>query len=157
VIRGSRPAGGGGVAFGVAEAKVFAVTDLTLESDTPCHGTGGMSKSGAGTLLENRSVAISGGLFVNSGVLRSGIANAFSTAQPVTVRAQGTFDLNGFNNSITTLQLESGAVSGASVTTGAGTLTLGGDVTLGVNGSGAVGATLSGNLALGATRLLYGQ
>ena len=112
-----------------------------------------MSKSGAGTLLENRSVAISGGLVVNSGTLRSGVANAFSTAQSLAVRTAGTFDLNGFNNSITTLQLESGAISGASVTTGAGTLTLGGDVTLGVNGSGAVGATLSGNLALGATRL----
>lgn len=151
VIRASRVPGGG-VAFGTAEAKVFAVSDLTFAADTPVTGSGGLSKSGAGTLLESRSVALQGGLFVNSGILRSGVNNAFSTAQPLVVRAPGTFDLNGFNHSVTTLSMDSGAVSGANVTTGAGTLTLGDNVTLNVNGTGATGATLSGNLALGATR-----
>ena len=152
ILRASRPTGGGGVAFGTAEAKMFAVSDLTLQSDTPVTGTAGLSKSGAGVLLENRSIALSGGLFINSGTLRSGTANAFAAVQALVVRAAGTFDLNGFDNAVTTVLMESGAASGASITTGAGVLTLGGNVTLNANGSGASGATLTGNLALGATR-----
>ncbi len=143
----------GGLAFGSAEAKIFAVSDLLFGSNVPVAGTGSLTKHGAGTLEVDRSVAISGGIRVNSGVLLSGINNAFSTAQALTVLAPGTLNLNGFNNSITTLTMNSGSVSGANIVTGAGTLTLGGAVTLNANGSGAVGAGISGNLALGgATR-----
>ncbi len=145
----------GGIAFGTAEAKIFAVSDLTLGSNVPVAGTGSLTKHGVGTLLENRSVVISGGIRTTAGTLKSGINNAFSTAQAFTVLAPATLNFNGFNNSITTLTLNSGATTGATVITGAGTLTLGGTVTLNANGSGAVGATISGNLALaGTTRTL---
>jgi len=140
----------GGLAFGTAEAKIFAVSNLTLGSNVPVAGTGSLTKNGAGVLLENRSVAISGGIRVNAGTILAGAANAFSTAQAFTVLAPGALNFNGFNNTITTLTLNSGATTGATVATGgAGTLTLGGAVALNVNGSGAVGSTISGNLALG--------
>jgi filamentous hemagglutinin family protein len=142
----------GNLVFGTAEAKIFAVSNLTFGTNVPLTGSGGLTVNGPSILLQNRSVAITGGLTINSGALRLGIANAFSVGQPLVVRAPGTFNLNGFDNSITTLSLDSGATSGANITTGVGTLSLGGDVTLNVNGSGATGANIAGNLALGASR-----
>lgn len=142
----------GNLAFGAAEAKIFAVSDLTFGANVPVTGTGSLSKNGAGTLLENRSVALTGGVRVNSGTLRAGAANVFSTAQAYTVLAPGTLDFNGFNISMTGLTLNSGATTGATVATGnTGTLTLNGNMTLNANGSGAIGSTLSGNVALGGT------
>ncbi len=141
----------GNLAFGTAEAKLFAVSDLTLSSSVPVSGTGSLSKHAAGTLFEDRSVALTGGVRITAGTLTAGINNIFSTAQAFTVLAPGTLNLNGFNNTITTLTMNSGATSGGAITTGAGTLTLGGTVTLNANGSGEVGSTISGNVALGGT------
>jgi autotransporter-associated beta strand repeat/autotransporter-associated beta strand repeat/autotransporter-associated beta strand repeat len=145
------------LALAAVEGNLFTIGNLT-HSTSLFSGTGGLTKSAAGIYLENASVAVSGGLFVNQGTLRSGIASAFATAQALTVRAgssaaPGTFDLNTFNNSITTLALESGSTAGSSITMGTGTLTLGGDITHTVNGTGATGATIAGNLALGASRI----
>ncbi len=98
----------GAIAFGATEVKVFTVSDLTFGSNAPITGTGVFSKSGSGVLIENRNVARTGGIIVNSGILRSGINSAFAS-QAMTVRAAGTLDLNGFNNTISTLTLESGA------------------------------------------------
>ena len=141
----------GTLAFGTVQPNFFTVGDLTLGSNLAETGTRVLGKSGAGTLLENRAVARTGGIVVNSGTLRSGVTNAFAS-QAVTVRAGGVFDLNGFNNTVSGLTLESGATAGAAVTTGAGTLTLAGNLGLNVNGTGATGATISGNLAETATR-----
>ena len=141
----------GTVAFGATDAKVFTLSDLILGSNAQVSGTGILGKSGSGVLLENRGVARTGGIVVNSGTLRSGINNSFAS-QAMTVRAAGALDLNGFNHTVSSLTLESGATSGATVSTGAGTLTLGGNVSLNVNGTGATGAVVSGNLASTATR-----
>ena len=88
---------------------------------------------------------------MNSGTLRAGVANSFAS-QAMTVRSSGALDLNGFGHTVTALTLESGATSGAVVMTGAGVLTLGGNVTLNANGSGTTGASISGNLTSAATR-----
>ncbi len=141
----------GTVAFGATDAKLFTVSDLILGSNAQVTGTGILGKAGSGVLQENRSVARTGGIVVNSGTLRSGINSAFAS-QAMTVRAAGALNLNGFNHTVSSLTLESGATSGATVTTGAGTLTLGGNVTLNVNGTGTTGAIVSGNLASTATR-----
>jgi autotransporter-associated beta strand protein len=141
----------------LTDAKFFVGSgaNLTLGANSAVTGNAGLSVSGLGAtpgaLIENRSVVLTGGLFANSGTLRLGVANAFA-AQALTVRAPGKFDLNGFNDAITTLTMESGSSSGAAVTTGGGTLTLGGNVTVNANGSGAVGASISGGgfLDLGA-------
>ena len=124
----------GAVAFGANEVKLFTVSDLTLGSNAPITGTALLGKSGAGTLLESRAVARTGGIVINSGTWRTGIANSF-TSQAVTVRAPGTLDLNGFSHTVSGLNLDSGATSGALVSTGAGTLTLGGNLALNVNGT----------------------
>ncbi len=141
----------GTIAFGATDAKVFAVSDLILGSNAQVTGTGILGKAGSGVLQENRSVARTGGIVVNAGTLRSGIANSFAS-QAMTVRAAGALDLNGFNHTVSSLTLESGATSGASVSTGVGTLTVGGNVALNVNGTGATGAIVSGSLASTATR-----
>jgi fibronectin-binding autotransporter adhesin len=74
------------------------------------------------------------------------------TAQ-VRVFSGGTFNLNGHSDTIGALELRTNDTTAAQVTTGAGTLTLGGNVTLTVVGTGATGATISGHLGLGsATR-----
>jgi fibronectin-binding autotransporter adhesin len=142
-------------------------------------GTSPLEKSGAGTLRFAGTTANtnSGTLFVSSGTLELGkTAGIAATAGPptigssgttppatlrllandqipdglaVTVTSGGVLDLNGFSDSIGALALESDTLTAAQVTTGAGTLTLGGDVTLTVNGTGATGVTLSGNLSLG--------
>ena len=140
----------GALAFGTTEAKMFAVSGLTLGSNTPITGTGGLTMSGTGTLLENRATALTGGITVNQGTLRSGIASAFAS-QALTVRSPATFDLNGNNQTVsgtTSLTLDAGT-TGASIL-GAGTLTVGGNIAVNVNGAGATGASIASNLALAA-------
>ncbi len=141
----------GAVAFGATEAKLFTVSDLVLGANAPITGTGILAKSGAGVLLENRAVVRTGGIVVNSGTLRAGVANSFAS-QAMTLRSSSALDLNGFSHTVTSLTLESGASSGAAVATGLGVLTLGGNVALNANGSGTTGASISGNLTSAATR-----
>jgi fibronectin-binding autotransporter adhesin len=78
-------------------------------------------------------------------------SNQIGNGVNVTVAARATFDLNGFSDTIGNLSLQSGPIAGASVTTGTGTLTLGGDVALTVSSTGSLGATISGNLNLSST------
>ncbi len=138
------------------DLKIFALGDLTHTTanigNNAMAGAAGLTKSGSGIFTLSRSAGISGGVFVNEGILRSGIADAFSVSQDWFVRAAGTVELNGFAQTMLSLNLQSGGTSGALVSRGNGTLTLAGNVTLDVNGSGAVGATISGGtgtLALG--------
>lgn len=102
--------------------------------------------------------AIGGALLVGDGT-NTDTVRLFADGQlpdsaAVTVSRTGVLDLDGFSETIGGLSLESGATSGAQVTTGAGTLTLGGNVTLTTSlAGGAVGAAIVGKLDLGgATR-----
>ena len=89
----------------------------------------------------------------SGGILRLLANNKIVDSVNVTVLDSGLLDLNGFSDTIQMLTLRAGAASGAQVTTGAGTLTLGGNVTLTTSGTGANGASISGKLDLGgATR-----
>jgi autotransporter-associated beta strand protein len=145
----------------------------------------GLQKEGAGTLRLGgaSSNTYTGETLVNAGTLelgKTGGATAIAGTGPltigdgtgtdtvqllasnqladtvvVTVNNSGVLDLNGFSDAIDTLALQSGTSAGALVSTGVGTLTLGGDVTVTVSGTGATRATISGNLDLGgATRTL---
>ncbi len=139
------------LAFGTKEALIHAIGSFPIGSAIT--GTGGFTLSGPGTVTLNTQIkAITGGITINSGSLTSGFASVLAS-QAVTVNAGGTLNLAGFSDTITTLNLQSGSTAGATVATGAGTLTLGGNVNLNANGSGAIGAVISGNLALGATRI----
>lgn len=121
-----------------------------------------VTKSGAGVLsftAAPSSLATGSALVVQQGTARLGATNALGTSAlvNVTVNANsggGTalFDLNGFSQSVRSLIF--GGAGGTStsvnsVATGAGTLTLGGDVAFDATGS-PLGATLSGLLSLGA-------
>jgi fibronectin-binding autotransporter adhesin len=75
--------------------------------------------------------------------------NQIPVTSAITVTSSGLLNLNNFNDGIGGLLINSGTTSGGNVTTGTGTLTLGGDVSLTVFGTGASGATIAGNLALG--------
>ena len=144
------------IAFGATEGKIFTVTNLTFAgaSTSAITGTAGLTQGGpsTGVLLISRAFnALSGGITIDAGTLRTGASNIIADANNITVAAGATLDMatNNTSDTITALTLSSGS-SGASVATGTGTLTLGGNVTLNANGSGATGATISGNLALGA-------
>lgn len=107
-------------------------------------GGGSVSMTGSGVLKLGNAGNTFTNLAISSGTVQLGVANAIPNSTPVTLTG-GTLDLNGFSDTIGALNISAGAV-----TTGAGTLTLGGDVTAAVvSGT----PTISGNLALGATRI----
>ena len=138
-------------------------------------GGGGLTMNGSGTLTlsGSNSNTFTGLTTVNDGTLQlnmtvgknayagtltvgdgSGAASSAVTrllasnqmpATTVSVNSDGLLDLNTFSESIGALNM-----TGGSVTTGTGTLTLGGDVTGNASSS---SATISGNLALGASRI----
>jgi|694.fasta_scaffold00916_22 autotransporter-associated beta strand protein len=118
-------------------------------------GTLNLVKTGSGTQILSGNNTYSGSTNLgfsnssNAGTLRLSGSGKISTA--ATNIFNGTLDLNGINQSITTLALGGGS-SGttAAVTTGSGTLTLGGNVTFSATNN-ANGASISGNLNLGAT------
>jgi filamentous hemagglutinin family protein len=125
-----------------------------------------VTKNGAGTLVLGTTAgtwATTGNsLAIANGTVRLGANNALGTGgnTAITVNANvagatALFDLNGFNQTITTLTFGGTggtATSTSNVSTGAGTLTLGGNVTF-TNTGNPLGSTLSGNLSLGtATR-----
>ena len=122
----------------------------------------GLTKTGDGLLLlsaASGTITSTSAFTVNNGTLRLGAAGALgaSALANVTVNATtaGTtalFDLAGNNQSILSLTFGgtgATATSTNSVTTGAGTLTLGGNVTY-TSTNNPLGATLTGNLNLGA-------
>ena len=121
-------------------------TVLTMSGASTATGNG-FNKDGAGTLIISGANLHTGTTTVNQGVLQYGANNALANGA-VTVNDGATYDLNGFSDAIGSLTVNSGA-TGGTVTTGAGILTLGGNVS---STGGAANASISGNLALGATR-----
>ena len=151
---------------GAAAVSVSAGGELDIFGSVS--GTGGMTLAGggvlkltgisantytgtttvnAGTLLLNKTgVAVPGDLVIGDGagsdLVRLLAADQIGDSATVTVNSSGTFNLNGFNDTIGTLVL-----TGSSVATGTGALTLNGDLT---TNSSATQATFTGKLALAA-------
>jgi autotransporter-associated beta strand protein len=145
---------------GIAMADVAGGLTATIATPLTESSAGTeLAKSGGGTLVLSGAGGYTGGTTVLDGTLRLGAGNVLNDAGKVTVsgRAAGTtiLDLDGNNDTIGGLVLGgTSPTTAATVSTGAGTLTLAGDVAfVNANGSGAnpLGATISGNLALGAS------
>jgi autotransporter-associated beta strand protein len=120
-------------------------------------GGGGFTKTGVGNLTLSAVNTYTGPTVVTQGTLLAGVANALPAASAITVAGgsagtTATLSFTTFSNTIGTLTLGGATpTSAAAVSTSTGTLTLGGDVTYDATNH-PLGATLAGNVALGATR-----
>ncbi len=116
-------------------------------------GTLSLNKTGTQALYGPLVIGDSTGMSAGPHTVRMQGSNQIFDTSTVTVYGAGVFDLNNFSDQIAGLTLHSGTGQSASVTTGTGTLTLAGNLTLNVGGTGTVGATIGGRLDLGgATR-----
>jgi autotransporter-associated beta strand protein len=166
----------GGVTNVVTVNDGLGPVDLDISATITSGGFGGLQKEGPGTLQLSGSSSntYSGTTFVNAGTLvlnKSPGADAipatfviglFSGVQTVLLLApdqiadtaqvqifpSGGFGLNGFDDTIGSLQLHSGAGTASAVATGAGTLSLAGNLTLFADSGSDTGATIFGNLNL---------
>jgi len=117
---------------------------LTATVATPISDDGNswtLAKTGSGTLVLSGANIYTGATVIQAGTLQLDANDVIPDTSDVTVN--GALDLADNSDTIAALALG----NAGTVTTGAGTLTLGGDVAY--SGSGA-GATISGNLAFGA-------
>jgi len=142
-----------------ADVEVAATLTATIQTAITEDATPrSLTKKGAGTLvLSPGVVGYTGGTTVGAGTLRLGGNDVFD-GNSVKVAGNGagvtaTLDLDGHDDTVSSLTLGgAGATCGASVITGGGTLTLGGNVTYDSTNA-PLGATISGKLNLGsATR-----
>ncbi|MDQ0390285.1 autotransporter domain-containing protein [Labrys monachus] len=110
--------GDGGGGFDIDDAGNTFTVSQTLT------GIGGLTKSGAGTLVLSGADTYTGATTVSAGTLKGGAANAFSAASATTVAGGATLDLGGFGQAI-------GSLAGAGTVTNSGgaaaALTAGGD------------------------------
>jgi autotransporter-associated beta strand protein len=122
--------GGGGTGASVA------VGTLVVNS------SGGLTKVGAGTLTLSAVNSYTGGTTINVGTLALGITDALADTGNVTI-AGGTLNVATFNDTVATVSLQSGAITG---TTGVLTSTANYDLQ-----SGTASAILAGSVGLNKT------
>ena len=109
----------GNVALGSGTLSVSNAGAMTISSIVS--GTGGLTKTGAGTLTLSGNNTYIGVTNINVGILTLGAANRIANTNDVTVAGGATFNLNNFAETI-------GSLSGAgNVTLGTGTMTTGGN------------------------------
>jgi len=89
-------------------------------------GTGDVEIAGSGTLALATAATWSGTTTINDGSLRGDAANVFSTSSAVTIGADGTLDLNGFDQEIASLAGSGIVATNSADDTVGGILTLGG-------------------------------
>ena len=115
---------------------------LTLASPIS-GGAGSLSIAGTANVILNTSSSFTGGLTLNGGSLKQGVANALGSSSGTLTILSGTLDLNGIATGIGSLTGPGGSVTSAT----AATLTLGNNNASGGNFAGSIG----GNIALAKT------
>ena len=125
---------------------------LTVSSGTyggAISGSGGVTKSGGGTLiLTGTQNNYGGSTTINGGTLQLGVPNALPTSTAVTLAnsSGATLDLHGYQQTVASLY------GGGNVTLGSGTLTVGSGAFSGaISGSGSVTKSGGGTLILTGT------
>jgi uncharacterized protein with beta-barrel porin domain len=119
--------GGGGATFDTNSNNVTFASALT--------GTGGITKTGAGTLVLAVANSYQGGTTINGGTLAGGAANVLSAASATSVDTGGILDLGGFAQTINAVSLaggmlKNGLLTGAVTSTGGTISGLGGSASL---------------------------
>jgi|GEM_PF-1592341 len=155
---------GGGSAGGMISLGTATLTVAAGDFAGVIAGSGGLNKTGTGTLILRGANTYSGVTHIEAGTLRLGQANALPTSTTVTLvpSPEAVLDLNGFDQTIASLL--GGGVWGGAITLGTGTLTVGeGDfsgVISGLGGLTKVGASRlilrNRNTFTGETRILGG-
>jgi len=136
-ISGKLALGGTNKTFTVADGA--AADDLVISAVVSAGG-GGLVKEGPGTLVLSGPNTYNGPTIINAGTIRTDAAASLSSASAVTLGG-GILNLNGYSQTINSLTM-----TGGTIQTGAGTLTLGNNLT--TNAS-AVSAAITGNLNIG--------
>ena len=141
------------------------VNAATATISAPITGTAGLEKYGTGTLILSGANTYSGNTQVKAGTLQSGANDVLSDAAGTIVMDDtGTLDLNGFSDTIgvgtvggdnSIFFAANSAAQTMTIQTGAGTLTLGGNIRADSNAYGT--KIISGNLSLGNADRTYGQ
>jgi len=131
----SNGAGSGGTLFVHVDTGGFLTNNAVLTNNGS--GVVNLVKANNGTLLLGAVNTYTGVTYVNGGTLELNIANAVASNSDMTVASGATFNMNGFSQKL-------GSIAGAgTITSTAGTLTVGGD-----NASTTYSGVLSGGLGL---------
>ena len=86
----------------------------TLNVGGVISGAGQVTKVGSGVLIFDAANTYSGGTFINTGTLKAGGTNVFSSNSAVSIATGATVDLGGFNNTISSLSTSTGTITDSS-------------------------------------------
>lgn len=149
--------GGSGRTLTIGGSGNTSITGPITNSSTGAGSSGVLAKAGLGTLtLSSTGNSYTGGTVINLGTVKTGASNVIPNTGTVTVNATSTggasLDLDGNSDTIAALTFGgTGALADSvnTVATGAGTLTLGGTLTVASTGNFTTAPVISGNLNLG--------
>lgn len=154
-------AGGGSIQLTNAAAEMRVLTGLTATIAVPVTGTGGLNKTGEGTLVLTAAAGsntYAGTTLLTAGTLKIGASNTLPTGTALVIGASagtvgvitpvGTLDLSEASQQVASLQVASNSTLNNTVTIGAGQ-------TLTVNGAGGFRVGIA-NTAKAQTRVVFG-
>ncbi|WP_244136303.1 autotransporter outer membrane beta-barrel domain-containing protein [Burkholderia sp. BCC0405] len=93
-------------------------SSTTLTTNGVISGSGALNKAGAGTLVLMTPATYTGDTTVAAGVLQAGAANVLSPVSATTVASNATLDLNGFNQTLSSLNNAGTVKLGTAATVG---------------------------------------
>ena len=136
---------GGSITLNSGALLSVGTNDFTSSFNGTIDGAGAMDKLGTNLLVLSGANTFSGGLTIRGGTVRAGVAGAIPNGAVTLSNVSGTtLDLNGYNQTVTSLT--GGGLAGGNVTLGSGTLTVSGSGNMVYDGtiSGGGGFVLSG-------------